>query len=227
VGGVKLNAQEAAEFAQVLDSIDRQLPFAVARTVQLIGDEFQARQRAQMHKAFAVRNRTFVERAVKRQAVARKGNPVSVYAIDPPGGAARASILTQHEEGGEKQPGPGHRAIAIPVGASRRKTGAVVSRQALKSFAFRQWGRGPAARVLVGESRTVMIRFATGAGLVLQRTSRKGLKLLYAIVTRARLKPALEFMQTARDTVDEVSEEKFVAAWSEALRDARGLRSLD
>jgi hypothetical protein len=214
-------ATDVSDFVRAMDVASKQLPFAIARTVQMVGDEFQERQRNHAIQLFGKAKRVaWLRQSIKRTSVAKKNDPVQTYAVQTPGDPTRSDIIAQHETPGDKKPGPGRSAIVVPPKRESRPA----RDPSIAKYRFRKWGQGPTARVLVGEERTVMIRYPGGGGVVLQRRGKGGkLFKVAGIVPRARLKGGLNFLQNAVATVDETSGEFFQKAYADAIATAKGV----
>lgn len=203
-----------------------QLPFATMRAINETAKQFQEEQRRGMQQRFTVRRPQFVLRAVKISPFATKQRLEARIAIDPPGGQARADILTKFEEGGTKTPRTGAR-IAIPDQARRTKAGVVSRTQRPSAFDFQPHGTfvfSRSARVMVGKRRTVLIRQPGGRGVILQRVGRgraSELRALYVFRPHVPIDQLLEFEETAFRVVRERWSENFEAAFARAIATAK------
>lgn len=167
-----------------LAALRRQLPFATSVAINECLKRAQRAQQAQQRSAFDVRNSRFMDQAVKIKPFAKKTALFGVIQIDPPGGKARADILTKFEDGGTKRP-KGGRSIAVP-GRQVRRTSKGVTKS------LRPRNVLASGKAFVGETRA-------GKKAVFQRLgSGKGTRLryLYSLVARAKIKPRLKFKAT-------------------------------
>lgn len=230
------------EVQRKLKELERQIPFGVAKGINRTAEQVQAVQRQHQRRVFTVRRPAFVDRGVKISQFANKRVPVARIEILPPGGADRASILTQHEPGGTKRPKDG-RSLSVPHAARRGKRDLVP--QVLRPKNLELVPHGRSGRVLVGKERTVLIRGAGGqGGLILQRqgprnkrgqkdsrdhryrskvVARKGstLVLLYRLAIRAKISPRLRFHENARQVVRQSLARNVTEAVRDALATAR------
>jgi hypothetical protein len=233
-----------------LGAFRNQVPFVLATSINETLLLAQKAQRARQQQSFKIRNRTFMDRAVKISPFATKANPRGVLLIDPPGGQARASILTQHEEGGIKRASSQHGMggslwIPEPTGPTpaRKIRSGVRGVPAGSGFRPRELGlkpHGTSGKVWQGANRTFLIRTADGRGIVLQRTRgsrrratrirtrkthwvgrRSGVEVLYILTPNGRLQPRLHFEETVISTIQREWEPNVLQAIMRALATAR------
>lgn len=204
-----------------------QLPFAISRAINWVALDFQEAQREHMESIFTVRRPRFVLRAVKIKPFARKNRLWARVQIDPPGGRARADILTKFETERFKVPFSGSR-IAIPTEhVARTPTGVIRKRHRISEFDLQPVGGqvfSRKSRVAVGERRTVSIQRPGGRGMLFQRQGRGGaseLVPLYIYRPRVEIEPELNFVANARRTVRRRWEDAFFRSFSAAVRTAR------
>lgn len=203
-----------------------QVPYVTSVAINKTALKFQEVQRGHQEDIFTVRRKSFVERAVKIKPFAKKGHLEAHVKIDPPGGQARAGILTKFEEDTSKSPFRG-RSIAVPT-ADVPRTGAGIIRKGWRPkdlfSSATQHGRGRAigtkGNVYKGRKNTLLIRKPGGRGVIFQQTS-SGLTPLYFLVPVVRIKPELHFGANAQRVFDENYEVYFVRAFDEAARSAR------
>lgn len=224
------------------DFEQRQVPFALSNTLNDVAKLFQYRQREHMGSIFTVRRKQWVDNNVKITNFAKKGDLRAAVQIQSPGGGNRSDILAKFEDQTTKAPKSG-RSIAVPVEAKRNASDIIPKGQRPRSFNFKQIGgagmakstRGMTKRmtggvlrgalqVFQGEKRTLMIRNAQGQGVILQRTGRgrkhEGLRLLYRLTPRVKIKPDLHFVVNAREAATHVKG-FFAARFAEAMSSAR------
>lgn len=211
---------DLASFQRDLNHVAlNQIPFATSRAINKTALDIQATMRTHMHSVFTVRRPSYVDKAVKIKPFATKGSPTAVIAIDPPG--ERDDILAKFEQGGEKRPLSGER-LAVPVEARRGKAGVVTAADRIKALNFKPHGRS--GNVFVGDRRTIMIKKQGGRGVILQRIGRgknARVKVLYSFRPKVRIKPVLQFEQTALRVVTKKFAGNFELAWQEAIATAR------
>jgi hypothetical protein len=220
---VTTNALELSRFMREL--FRDQVPEAARRGIRYTALDFQKGQREHQRQVFTVRRPTFVDRAVKISQFPTKQEPVAVVKIEPPGGQARADVLTVHEEGGTKEPGPGHRAKAVPQAAQASPTEIVPKRLRPTQLGFRRVDKGGGEfQVFRGKVRTFMIRRPDGSGVILQRTGRgrSDVRALFILEPGGvQIGARLQFHENAVRIIDEVAAENMARAWDETLRTAR------
>lgn len=197
-----------------------QIPFATSLMVNRLALSFQREERTHMKSEFTVRRKTFVLRAVKLKPKATKRRPTATVAIDPPGGQARADILTKFEQDTKKTPFRGG-TLAVPgPGVRRGKTGVVTKAQRIGAFKFRDI----TPRVAVGEKGTFLIRTGPKRGYIFQRKGRgprSRVVLLYTLVPDVPITPGLDFLETAGRVVRRDASIEFEKALNQAIRTAR------
>lgn len=223
---VRTNAVEVAGAFGVL--FRDQLPFAIKEAINHTAKDAQRAQHAGMEQRFTIRRRAWVQRGIKIKPFATKRRLVATIAVDPPGGAARADILTRHEERGFRIPFKG-RALAVPIAARANKQDVVAKRNRPKAFAFKQMVRGTGGtEVFKGQKRTFMIRRADGTGWILKRVGRgkhgslfEGTSVLYVLDTSVPIAERLRFMATVTDTVHVTFNGHFSRSFDRAVRTAR------
>ncbi|HWK90243.1 MAG TPA: hypothetical protein VNP72_09615, partial [Longimicrobium sp.] len=141
----------APQVARAMRENARQAAFALSRAINETAKDFQQAQREHQRSAFTVRRPAFVDNAVKIKPFATKSSLTARISIDPPGGRARADILTQHEHGGIKR--PRGKSIAIPKEVGTNKAGIVTKGQRPRVLDFKQHGSG---NVMKGAKRTIL-----------------------------------------------------------------------
>lgn len=205
-----------------LDAIaQKQVPFALANTLNALAKEGQLQARVRMHRIFTLRRPVFAERSVKIVHFANKRELFATVGIHPPGslGDSRSDIFTKFETDTQKV--PKGRTIAVPVSArlKRNNAGIIAKRERPAAYNFRQVGR-----TIRGDRRTFIVKKPDGSGVILQRTGKgKGsqVQALYILVKRARIKPDLNFIPTFARVVDKNSEPFFTRELNKALSTAK------
>ena len=233
-------------FDRWLGAHRRQLPFATSTAINETLKIAQVEQRAQNRIAFKVRNPRFIEQAVKIKPFATKSRLFGIIQIDPPGGQARASILTQHEKGGTKTPAGRSLWIPEPRGATparkiTKSTGGVAKGSGWRPRELELKPHGASGRVWQGRDGTFLIRTGRGKGIVLQRTGsgrrgmvsslrtrrtrwagrRSSLRVLYALTPDGKLAPRLHWEEIVVGSIMENWRPEMVKALTHALQTAR------
>lgn len=188
-----------------------QFPFAISKTINATALDFQRFQRLHQRNVFEVRRAAFVDRSVKIKPFARKTSLEAVVTVDPPGGQARADILTKFEPGGRKTAKDG-RSVAVPFEAGRTKKGIIRKGERPRSFAFRKAGR-----VFKGKRRTFMI---PGVG-IFRRLGSESVALVYLLVRSVPIPKSLRFIANAKKVVPRVLPGHFSTEFANAVRSAK------
>lgn len=214
---VDTNALQVSRFMREVGR--SQLPFATSLGINSTARDFQAAQRAHMAEAFTIR-RPFLLQAVKIKPFSTKQSLEAVVRIDPPGGAARADIITRHEEDAERSPQSGG-TLAVPSEARPSPTALVPKQLLPKRLGLR--GQGS---VLRGKQRTFLARGPDGRGGIFQRTGPgshgtfRGTRKLFALTGPTPLDQRLNFFETAETVIPKVWPDNFANAWNRALETA-------
>lgn len=222
------NARELGQFMSVVFA--DQVAFALQKAVRQTMLDVQANQREHQRGIFTIRRKTFVDRAVKIRDWPTKQNPSGIVRIEPPGGAARAGILIDHEEGERRMPRPGHRGRLVEREVRPTPERIAPTRLRPRNLGLRKrtdsGERGFA--VWHGQRRTFMIRRPGGGGAIFQRHARgkrgtfEGTRLLWAITPEGvKLEPTLDFHENAERIVGERWALNMADAWDRALLTAR------
>lgn len=220
----RTNAKELSKWFERF--FEDQIPYVMSVAINKTALKFQEVQREHQEDIFTIRRKAFVQRAVKIKPFAKKTSLEAIVKIDPPGGQARAGILTKFEEDTTKGPFRG-RSIAVPRDTVPRTASGVIKKGWRPKELFTnatQHGRGKAigskGDVYQGDKGTLMIRRPGGKGVILRRTP-QGLIALYFLVPLVRIKPELEFGANAQKVFDEHFTVYYVKAFDEAARTAR------
>lgn len=228
---MRIRTKDPQVFAQALKTGAQQIPFAMSNAINDTAKRIQEYQRRYMNMVFEVRRASFVNRAVKIKPFAKKTLPVAVLKVEPPGGPARANVITRHERGGDRRPTSG-RALSVPIEARRTKAGVVRKNERPRAFAFNRAYSSMRTRseVYLGNRRTFMVRKADGSGFIAQRTgagrtgTREGIRVLYALKTRTPVPARLQFVENARFVFDREFTSIFAMAYTRAIQTARPAR---
>lgn len=210
---IEVHIPEAEVHAWARKVFEDQIPFATSKAINATALDFQKAQREHQHDVFTIRRKTFVDRAVKIKPFATKQKPVATVSVDPPGGKARADILTQHEEGGTKT--PKGTSLAVPAEARRTKTGIIRKRDRPRAYDFKRVKTKGRIEVYRGNRRTYMIRRPDGSGMIRRRIGKgkhgthQGTIPLFRLTPKGEIKPTLDFTDNARRTVDD----RFATNW--------------
>jgi hypothetical protein len=197
-----------------------------------------------LQAAFTIRRKPFAESFPKIKPFATPASLAVTIVGEPLGGQARADIFGKFERGGTKK--PMGRSIAVPeIAAKRGSTGVLAKSQRPKALDFKPMAGS--ANVLLGKSRTVLIRTGSGKGIILQRTGRgragkrgrrrlfsdigtrkvrdANLRPLFGLAPAARINDRLHFEDTARLVAQTAATKRIGARIAEAVRYAnRGAR---
>lgn len=224
---IRSNARQVERRVQRL--VREQLPFAISVAINDTAKKIQAEERARMQAVFEIRQKTFIERAVKIKPFATKRRLRAIIGIDAPGG--RSNIIARHEVAHEREPFDGGSLLVpvergttiagLPGGARRTGRGA---RPSVRELGLRQLPqRSGGRRIYKGQKRTFMIREADGSGMILRRRRKGGhgtfggVELLYLLVPSVDIQARLGFRATVRRVLDS---DYFSRALRQALRRA-------
>lgn len=223
------------------DLHQRQVPFALSKSINetLLG--VQVEERKQLHKVFTLRRPEWAERNVKMVKFAKKGDPVATIGMRAPGNEQRTDILDKFEDKTSKH--PRGNTIAIPVSAriKRGNAGIIAKAQRPSAYNFRQVGKA-----VRGDRGTFIIKKADGSGVILQRDKgfagrtvrtyiggrvatitrgvgarSAGVHALYLLVRMARLTPNLRFTPIATQHIDRTWDKQMDKALDHAIATAR------
>ena len=227
---VTTNASEVGDFARAMYS--DQLPFVMSTAINNTAKDFQTVQREHMESTFTIRRRGFTLSGVKIKPFSSKRTLFARVSIDPPGGSARADILTKFEEDTVKEPYRGTR-IAIPTSNVPRSPGGVIRKdwrpKALNltqdhGAATKAWTKGGSGTmhrlVYRGDRKTFAILKPGGRGTIFERDGDEILAL-YQFKPRVSITPDLQFIENATKTVDKRFGVHFSTAFDRAVRTAR------
>jgi hypothetical protein len=211
---------DTRQLTRRLGDLARKAPQAIANGINRTAEELQRVQRADQRRSFTVRRPAFVDKAVKIKPFARRGSLFAIVLIDPPGGQARASILTQHEQGGPKRAKGGGR-VAVPIDARRNKSDIVQKGQRIRALNLHPDGRG---RIIGARRVFIAGRRGEANQVVLQRVGkgkRSKVRVLYSLERSVPLTPRLHFKQNAERVVRQSFARNLEAGIKEAIERAR------
>ena len=206
-------------FRRFIREAEKQSRFATSKAINAVALKAQDVQRRHQRRIFDVRNKRFVDRAVKIKPFAKKTSLSAVIGIDPPGGQSRADIIDKFEDRRRKEATGKH--VAVPVNLRRSSRG-VPKRFRPKALGFKLVGSGPKGTVYQGADRTFLVEYPDGRGFIFQARKRGGPKLLYVLVPHSvQIEPELDFERNVVRTVRRHWEREFRKAWAFAMRTAR------
>ncbi len=200
--------------ARMLDGTARQLPFAMARTINATAKDVKKAQTNRIQQVFIIRRRLFATRAAKIKPFARKDRLEAYVKIEPPGGKARADIFAKFEKGGTKRPRGQY--LAIPRGAKRSKSGIVT-----RAYRPRALGLERQGRTVRGRKRTFIIPDIGIFQRVGRGRGRSTVRLLYSFHRQVPIDSRLRFVATAEKVVPRVFPGHFKTEFARAVRTAR------
>ena len=213
---------DAKPLMKDLDELgQRQIPFALMKTLNNTALDFQAEQQEHIARRFTLRRQQFVLNTVKinRGDFATKENLRAIVRIDPD-----RDVLSKFEDDGQKTPMFGGHAIAIPIEAKRSKQDIISNANRPRALQLTNVFTKGSEKIAKGLKRTFMIQKADGSGGIYQRQgSGRGssIHLLFLFRTRVPLPRSLQFMENAK----RVCEERMSVNWAkwiaEAIRTAR------
>lgn len=223
---MNITTKDPARFARELARGVDQIPFATSLAINNTALSIQDYQRRHNRIAFRIRNQMFWDRAIKIKPFARRGSPVAVLAVDPPGGLERADIVARHEEEGVRRPVQS-RALAVPLGARRNVFRSIP--RALRPRNMRWLGSyvsprtGTGIRIYYGQQRFWMFRRPDGTGLLFRRKGRGvgQLEVLYTFRRQTPVPARLNFVTNAEFVFAREFPEHFAAAFRRAAETAR------
>lgn len=207
-----------------LTSGAKQVNFALAEAINASLTTAQKRQRSHMAQAFTLRRKRFADLAVKITQFAKKGAPVGVIAMDPPG-TASDDIFNKFEKGGRKRPKAGH-SIAVPiVGSPVLKTKRSIVAEKNRPRTLLSGAQTTPSGKQVKRAKSFGGAFLRPAkdgnpGAIFVRTPR-GLKLAYSLVPDEPIQPTLAFEDTITKSVRDTFAQDFEREFANALKTAK------
>lgn len=201
-----------------------QLPFAMSQAINATAKQAQAVQRSRQRRVFDVRDRRFMDRAVKIKPFATKRKPEAVIQVDPPGGESRRSVVTRHEESGVRRAIDGG-SLAVPGDWLQKRRTSRGVRKSLRpgNLNLRQVHPNMAQ----GDRRTYRVSTPKRPeldGLILQRVGRgkrSTSRVLYFLRPMTPVDRRLKFGETVYRIVDERFDRNFDRQFTRAVRTAR------
>lgn len=181
-----ISIEVSADFRELSKAIrnfaDDQIPFATSKALNETGKDARDAVRARVSKAFNLRSRG-LPRLITSSFSNKRDFPFLEVEVRTPK-EGRFDFFGLHEFGGFKKPTKGKR-LAIPTSDVARK------RKARGGF---RGGFGPRDLVRSGKGRV------TKSGIRGKLTKRGKDQRLFTLARRAKIKPTLEFRETAIDT---------------------------
>ena len=201
--------------AKAIGRLRRQIPFTVSLAINNTAKKAQADHRRHLERAFQIRRKTFIRRATKIKPFSTKRRLWAKILIEPPGGQARADILTKFEDGGRKTPTRGSK-LAVPTHATRRAGSGIISKlHRIGELNLRRRGGGGSR----GDRRTYAIE---NVGIFQRKGRGKNSRseLIYSFKDGVPIPRSLRFESTIRRSVLRNYEREYSKAWNRALRTA-------
>lgn len=207
---------------------EKQLPFAIAKSINATAKDVQLAEREHMHATFHLNREQWADRSVKITHFAKKTEQSATIAIAPPGSDAKpykVDVFGKFEEDTEKTGFQGH-AIVVPVDATRTKGGIISNTMRPSKLNLQPVTSRSDLRIYTGDRNTVLIQRPDGTGLVIQRTGphRLGVldgTVLFLLKPRVTIVPNLQFEPIGERVVDERFQERFDEAWALAMETAK------
>lgn len=209
-----MKLEGAEEINALLAKLPENARYGAALGMNRTMDEAQAEIRRGLSGKFTLRRKTFVENTIYRKPGedwATKDKLEARVQVN-----ADRNQLAKFEEGGDKGPTRGRKALGIPVvGGARPTKGAIVPEKfKLKTLFFSQQGLLSQARSIAGtkkrSGRNALLKasakkYVSMNGKVFEiigtkRTPR--LKLLWVFKPSVRIAPKLRFAETGRRVID-------------------------
>jgi hypothetical protein len=215
-------SMDARPFIKDMDTLgQRQIPFAMMKTINETAEDFQAEQQELVARKFTLRRPTFIMNTVKinRGDFATKDNLRAIVRIDPD-----RDVLSKFEDQGQKTPMFAGHALAIPIEAKRSKQDIVQNSMRPRALQLTQVITAGSQKIAKGLKRTFLIQRADGSGGIYQRQGSgigSTIHMLFSLKTKVPLPRTLAFVETAKRVCGErmpINWEKWIA---QALRTAR------
>jgi uncharacterized protein (DUF4415 family) len=194
---------------------ERQIPFAMMKTLNNTAEDVQAEQQEHIARKFTLRRPTFILNTVKinRGDFATKDNLRAIVRIDPD-----RDVLSKFEDEGKKTAmfAPVH-AIAIPIEAKRGKNDILANNMRPRALQLTQIFSKGSNRIAEGLQRTFLIQKPDGSGGIFQRQGHglgSTIHLLFKLKVTVPLPKSLKFVENATRVVNE----KLPENWAEVVR---------
>lgn len=209
-----MKVEGAEEINALLAKLPANAKYGAALGMNRTMDEAQAKVKAGLSGKFTLRRKSFIENTIYRkpgQDFATKDKLEARIQVNP-----ERDFLAKFEEGGDKGPTRGRKALGVPVlGGARPTKGAVVpERMKLKTLFFGQQGLLSQASAVFGAKRKGVrkgllkasaannVAVLNGKVYRIEGTKRNPkLKLLWVFKKAVRVRPVLKFADTARAVI--------------------------
>lgn len=226
---MNVSTRDPKVFGKALKEAARQLDFAQSTAINRSAKRIQAALVEHANVVFIVRKKSFINRAFKIKPFAKKSLPVAVLKVEPPGGRARADIVTRHQYSGQREPFDS-RALLVPQKARTNPRRKVSKTQMPSAFNFRRVSSRGTHEIYRGDKRAFMIRRADGSGWIFRRRRKgrhgtfKGADVLWSLETSTPIEGVLDFFQISERIFARSFPGDFAAAYRRALETSRGYR---
>lgn len=194
------------DLTRALDKLGKsQVPFVTSKTINDVAKEAQSDIRTHLRDEFIIRRKSFMTKSVKitKFSNKREGKDMkAVIAIVPPGGAQ--DVFSKHEKGGRQTPESSEH-FAVPSRGIWKNKNRVLSKR-LRPANIVAW----------------KVNDLTSGALILMRNRTKKIQqVAYLLVKSIRLEPRLEFVKTARKTVNRSFEKTWEREFRKATKKSR------
>lgn len=209
-----MKLEGAEEVNALLAKLPANARYGAALGMNRTMDEAQAEAKRGLSSKFTLRRKSFVENTIYRKPGedwATKDRLEARVQVNP-----ERNHLAKFEEGGDKGPTRGRKAVAVPViGGARPNKGAIVPEKfKLKTLFFSQQGLLSQARSIAGtkkrSGRNALLKasakqYVSMNGKVFEIVGTKAtprLKLLWVFKPSVRIAPKLRFVETGKRVID-------------------------
>ena len=200
----------------------RQLPYAAALALNDVANQFQATEQLLLKRRFLIR-RPWVLQGIKIENADRatKTKLEVTLRVDPTRG-----FLIKFEEGGVKVSRTGG-SLALPEtrgpNAGFTKDQVITKAKRPKSYQFQSHVTRAGKVQIQGAHRTFIVQTSHGRGILQRQGHGAGSRLvrLFWLAPRANIKPVLDFIATAEDTMRAKWAESFEHFFQLAMQTAR------
>jgi hypothetical protein len=218
-------------------SAQRQLPYATSRAINQVANDVRDTMRDELLMRFMVRKRTFIQKSIGVTKYSDKRDPV-IAAVVSTGHPSGKDVLGKFEEGTTKTALDPLHPIAKPVEVRRTPQATIDQRWYLHNLGLvpvrttigtraPKWHKTGSGKVQIkGARRTFILGGPMSSSPntfwgVYQRTSKKKIRLLWALTQKQRVEPRLGFRGTALAVVEARWPDAFARFFEQALATAR------
>ena len=211
---------DSAQLVLRLRNGERRLAYAVVNAINNTAKRIQGAEQRHVEEAFAIRKREFIRRQaaiIKPFANVRQGRAYAEIAV----GQKPRLLLSAFERGAQREPfTPGARSVAEPVvgGPARPQFSAQVTPE-LRVGRLR-FDRTKTGRRRAGVTKTSTYLVPTVG--IFQRVSKTATRIVYFFSRGKRMKPRLEFVETAEREAQRWFGEEMEREVINAIARARG-----